>query len=390
MKDILTPGNFVFLQGEAHVHYRKQLNPLFTRKALSIYLPAQEEEYKRHITEWLKTGAKPHEHYSRSRAVTMNSSLLVFCGRYMPAEIVQKVSTAFYDITAALELVNFPIPLPGTKVYKAMQARKYIVKEIEKCVQKSRERMASKDADADCLLDHWVKVQRTAQEDYEANPSGNAPILFNNEEIALTVLTFLFASQDASNSSFTWVMHLVADHPDVLTRVRAEQKAIRPNNEPLTLESLDEMSYTKQVVKEVLRYRPPVLMVPHQAKKPVTLTDDGYVVPTGTLLITSIWPSVHDSNVFPSPDIFDPDRFGPERQEDVKGAKNWLIFGHGPHICLGKEYAMTSLLAFLATVSTLADWKHHVTDKSEKIKIMSTIYPADDLILTFTPYKPQN
>ena len=78
--------------------------------------------------------------------------------------------------------------------------------------------------------------------------------------------------------------------------------------------------------------------------------------------------------------------FFSERQEDVKGSKHWLIFGHGPHICLGKEYAMASLLAFTAIVSTMADWKHHVTDASEKIKIMSTIYPADDLLLTFTPY----
>lgn len=47
----------------------------------------------------------------------------------------------------------------------------------------------------------------------------------------------------------------------------------------------------------------------------------------------------------------------PERKEDVTYASNFLVFGHGPHYCVGKEYAINHLMTFLAIVSTAADWK---------------------------------
>ena len=55
---------------------------------------------------------------------------------------------------------------------------------------------------------------------------------------------------------------------------------------------------------------------------------------------------------FTDPLHFDPDRFSPERQEDVKFGKNFMAFGSGPHYCVGKEYAINHLTAFLAIIST--------------------------------------
>lgn len=46
----------------------------------------------------------------------------------------------------------------------------------------------------------------------------------------------------------------------------------------------------------------------------------------------------------------------PERKEDVTYASNYLVFGHGPHYCVGKEYANNHLIAFLAILSTTLDW----------------------------------
>lgn len=59
-----------------------------------------------------------------------------------------------------------------------------------------------------------------------------------DDEIGNTLLDFLFAAQDASTASLVWVMHLLADNPDVLKRVRDEQQKVRPNDEEINATTL--------------------------------------------------------------------------------------------------------------------------------------------------------
>lgn len=56
------------------------------------------------------------------------------------------------------------------------------------------------------------------------------------------------------------------------------------------------------------------------------------------------------------PDLSCPVPRSPERREDVTYAGNYLVFGHGPHYCVGKEYAINHLITFLAILSTSLDW----------------------------------
>lgn len=51
---LLGPDNWVFLDGKAHIDYRKGLNGLFTRKALQSYLPGQEEVYNNYFKRFLQ------------------------------------------------------------------------------------------------------------------------------------------------------------------------------------------------------------------------------------------------------------------------------------------------------------------------------------------------
>lgn len=127
-KEILIPSNWVFLSGKIHADYRKSLNVLFTRKALGIYLRVQETIYKKAFTKWVedtKLEAKPH--MMSVRELNMDTSLRVFCGNYLPKEAADEISEKYWLITRAMELVNFPLAIPGTKVYKAIQARKRVM-----------------------------------------------------------------------------------------------------------------------------------------------------------------------------------------------------------------------------------------------------------------------
>lgn len=236
-------------------------------------MPIQEKVYQRHFAEWLSLDGKVEAYQLRFREINMESSLRVFLGDYMSDEVAKRISQEYFNITAALELVNFPIPLPGTKVYKAIQSRKYIIKHFIESIQDGRKRMAE-GGEPKSMMDAWL---RSLQEDeLEAEKTGKpAPRKFTDREIALTLLTFLFASQDATSSALTWAFQLTADHPDVLEKIREEQLRLRNGNvnQELTLELMEESVYLRQVVKEILRLRPPVLM----GKKEKSRERDGIV-----------------------------------------------------------------------------------------------------------------
>lgn len=157
-------------------------------------------------------------------------------------------------------------------------------------------------ADTNQRLDEWEKA-KSESKDPESVPQ---PPHSTDYEIGSTVLDFLFAAQDASSASLTWVCHFLSKHPDVLEKVREEQSRVRPDNsEPLTLAVLNQMTYTRQVVREVLRIRAPATLVPHMALNNFKLSDD-VVIPKGTLVVPSVYSSSFQG--FSNPHTFDPDR----------------------------------------------------------------------------------
>jgi len=393
---LLRPKNWVFLDGKEHVAYRKGLNGLFTRSALELYLPRQEEVYDKYYEKFLsiteKNNGKPVPFMHVFRELMCAVSCRTFVGYYMSDEIIVKIAEDYYYITAALELVNFPIIIPFTKTWKGKKAADMVLDEFAKCAAKSKARMAA-GGDITCILDAWVlhmiqsETYRKRVENGEEVPQAEKPDMlireFSDFEISMTLLTFLFASQDATSSACTWIFQIMADRPDLLDKLREENLRVRNGDiqKRFTMDMLEQMQYTRAVVKETLRYRPPVLMVPYVAKKAFPITDT-YTVPKGAMVVPTTYNALHDPEAYPNPDVYDPERWVTGDAE--KQLKNWLVFGTGPHVCIGQTYAQLNLMAMIGKASLLLDWKHEVTPLSEKIKVFATIFPQDDCLLSFT------
>jgi len=101
------------------------------------------------------------------------------------------------------------------------------------------------------------------------------------------------------------------------------------------------------------------------------------------MIIPTVYPSLRDPEIYENPDVYDPDRYVTGDAE-VKGAKNFLVFGTGPHYCLGQVYAQNNLALMIGKASMYLDWVHHPTPRSEEIKVFATIFPMDDCPLTFS------
>ncbi|KAF8061018.1 cytochrome P450 sterol C22-desaturase [Lyophyllum atratum] len=379
-KQVLRPDNWVFLAGKDHLAYRRGLNALFTRRALGIYMAIQESITRKHLTKWLSVAAKTTEAQPimmTARHLNMDTSLRVFCGKHISEEAALEINDKYWAITQSLELVNFPLALPGTKVYKAIQARKAALRWLELAAKLSKESMSS-GAEPECMLDEWVQIL--------ADPNYKGRREFSDLEMAMVLFSFLFASQDAMSSGLIYGFQHLADNPEILAKVRAEQDAVRQGNyqKPLTLEMIDQMTYLNAFVKESMRVKPPVTMVPYKTTKAFPISDD-YTVPVNSMVIPSFFNSLHDPSIYPEPENLLPERWLDAEGSANQNPKNYIVFGSGPHRCIGLEYAQMNIVLVLATAVVMMDFEHEITPLSEEVEIIATLFPKDGCRLTFSP-----
>lgn len=372
---LLGDKNIAFLNGEEHRDLKHSLLPLFTQTALSTYLTTQESHIREVLTSWIaesKLSGDALVMRQRIFDLNTNTSMSVFVGPYLTAETRKELQVDYAALTEGI--LAFPLYVPGTKLWKGKQAVNRIMRNLTAIATASKQRMSSSDAKPECLLDYWMQNLIPRINEAQLNKSGSPPHS-TDSEIAHVMLDFLFASQDASTSSLTFTIHLLCQHPEILAKVRAEQALVRPDRSaPVTPEVLAKMTYTRQVMREILRFRPPATIVPHLTHDEIEL--NGYKTPANTLLIPSVWSSNRVG--FTNPETFDPDRYNEQRDEERKFGENFMTFGLGPHVCLGQRYAMNHIMLFIALLSTECEFVRKLTPNMHEIIYLPTIYPADD------------
>ena len=389
-KKVLMATNWVFLDGKAHVEYRKGLNTLFTRNSLALYIPEQLKVYDRYFKEFAQLtkdkGSQPF--MPRLRDLNVAVSCRTFFGYWIKDEQIGKISEDYWRITDALELVNFPLALPYSKVWYGIEARKTVMKAFIEATAASRKAMEA-GVEPNCMVDAWIKQMIDAREFAKSGKdktqaAGQVLIReFDDNEISQTMLSFLFASQDATSSALSWIFQYLTDNPEVFARVREENLAVRggdPDKE-VDIDLGEKLVFTRACVRETLRMRPPVLMVPYQAKKDFPVSPE-YTVPKGAMVIPSFWDALHDEQVYPDANTWSPERW--ISGDADKHPQNWLPFGVGPHHCLGQNYALLHMTLAAGIACMKYDIAHQRTATSDDIKIFATIFPMDDLYLTWT------
>lgn len=328
------------------------------------------------------------------REINCALSCRTFFGDYISQDTVKRIADDFYRVTAALELVNIPLSIyvPFSKCWRGKRIADAVQADFTKCAATCKAHMAS-GAEPTCIVDQWVLHmiesnkyrERIAAGEEGVDKPANLIRDFTNEEIGQTIFTFLFASQDASSSATTWLFQILAQRPDVLDRVREENLTVRQGdkNRPFDLNMYESLTYTNAVVKELLRHRPPVIFVPYTATKdfPVTPT---YTVPKGALIVPTCYPALHDPEVYPNPDVFDPERWITGDAESK--TKNWLVFGAGAHDCLARKYVPLTMAAMIGKAALEVDWVHHATSRSEEIRVFATLFPMVRQVFPAGPF----
>ena len=145
----------------------------------------QERIRKEHFTRWLADTSPPQPYMMQFRDLNLETSLRTFCGDYITAAGVKEIGENYWLITQALELVNFPLALPGTKVYKAVKAMKIALRWLEHASCESKKRMAA-GGEPNCMIDGWNQG---------LIESGQGMDKYSDNEKAMVIISFIFASQ---------------------------------------------------------------------------------------------------------------------------------------------------------------------------------------------------
>jgi sterol 14-demethylase len=225
----------------------------------------------------------------------------------------------YHDLEGGINLVAFFNPyLPLPAMRRRDRARRRVAELIAGLVA---ERAAAPGAAEDFLA-----TLMTAR-----YSDGRA---LDNEAITGLILTLLFAGQHTSAVLAAWTGLFLARYPEHRERVRAESAPL--GNRP-SLAELKRLAHLERCMKEAERLRPPLVMLMRSVLKPFSCL--GATLPAGALAMVSPAVSHRMGSVFAEPERFDPDRFGPGREEDRRTPYSLIGFGGGKHRCLGLAFA---------------------------------------------------
>lgn len=186
-------------------------------------------------------------------------------------------------------------------------------------------------------------------------------------------LILFVAGHETSANALTWAIYLLDQHPEVKQRIKAEALQVKGN----AFERVNQLNYTEQVIKEVMRLYPPAWLIDRVAQQEDHY--NGWTFPKKTVMLTFIYGLHHDPRFWENPYTFNPDRFSPEKLERIpKGA--YLPFGAGPRLCIGNAFAMMEMK--LALAEWVKEIDYAVLTKEVALRPLISLRPDKEIMLS--------
>ncbi|XP_041462577.1 cytochrome P450 2U1-like [Lytechinus variegatus] len=192
------------------------------------------------------------------------------------------------------------------------------------------------------LIDAFL-LEMHKKEEERANNNGEllAPTGFSREQLLHFIGDIFAAGTDTTASSLKWTFLHLIKYEDEQRKMQEEIDRVVGRDRLPTLEDRPNLPYTQAFLTESLRTGcPGPLGVPHGSKEDAKF--HGFDIPKGTVVIANLYAVLHDPNVFPEPQKFNPSRYlddqGQLKTSLVERARSQ--FGIGRRHCVGSDMAM--------------------------------------------------
>ncbi|KAH9819016.1 cytochrome P450 monooxygenase [Melampsora americana] len=368
----------LFAEGETHKRQKRMLGPVFSPVQIRELAPVVYEYaylLRDKWTDLIRSSQKPYlvinvlPWLSRATLDIIGSAGFGYEFKALENdESSSKMGKAFQDLTSLSAKGRTPFKFligdilrlipPSLRIFKP-NSMKIVQRSLTTMEDESRTLLShkKKEAEAGGLLGGKDLISVLVR----ANTISEGKECLSDDEVIAQMTTFLFAGHETTATSLTWMLWILAKHPDVQDKLRKElqEESAKPNEgeEQIPFEQLTSLTYLDAVCRETLRFLPPVAQTIRQSSMADTIPVSGDGEPIRIGAGDEILISISAFNL--SKDIFGPDAevFRPDRWLE-KGSVGslpgiWaglLSFLGGPRACIGYRFTLMELKVLVAVI----------------------------------------
>jgi len=165
------------------------------------------------------------------------------------------------------------------------------------------------------------------------------------DEFYQTVYENTFFNNDINYISVKTAIVTIAHMTEIQNKCYKEIEQVLVNkSEKLTLLKLENLKYVDNVILEIARMKPQLLVsFAERISKDTEI--GGYQIPKNTLVCVDAYSLNHNPAIWPEPFVFKPERF-----DNPQNDNNFHRFGMGPRRCLGFRYAHIMLKIIIVSI----------------------------------------
>lgn len=344
----------MLLDFEEHHHYRHLMQEAFTRPHLEGYTRTLAPLVESGVSAW--TPGPAFQVFPALKAHTLDLATEVFMGgaEYAAPGEIDRVNHAFEDCVQAANGYIRSTRVPFTRWHRGARGRRLLEDFLRRHLPARRARPGEDLFSALCQV---------------ADDSGG----ISDDDIINQMIFLLMAAHDTTTSTVSSMVYELGRDQAWQERCRRQCLELGPSP---TLAEIEAATDLDLVMKEALRLHPPVPVLARKAVKETEIL--GVRIPAGRLVAVMPLLSHHMPEYWTDPEVFDPERFSPDRREDKSHRFAWEPFGGGVHKCLGMIFARLESTLVLSALLRHFEWSVPA-DYVPPMRNESLPFPGDGL-----------
>ena len=163
--------------------------------------------------------------------------------------------------------------------------------------------------------------------------------------------TLVVAGHDTTAFFSSYLMFVLAKHPEVQERLRKEcVESLAKGGGELNQELIFEMQYLQKVVQEVLRLYAIVPFLTRAVGTTTEIKESGVTLKKDQSLMIPMFLMNRDPELWTDPNDFNPDRFEGKGNEFTNARAGFFPFGYGVRTCIGNTLVHVETAVFTALI----------------------------------------